>query len=149
MTTVPNAAALRGKIVVVKYGGQKAGLVVDTLLGEFQTVIKPLSRMFRSLRGISGSSILGNGEVALIFDIAERFGCVSMTLEMPFKDNAQLPNAETGWNGERYGAFHSWASWRGYLMAAGFTELSHYYRPAGLPLAQQPWLASVWRKPVD
>jgi hypothetical protein len=44
--------------------------VVDTLLGQHQTVIKPLGRLFRSLRGISGSSILGNGEVALIFDVA-------------------------------------------------------------------------------
>jgi two-component system chemotaxis sensor kinase CheA len=39
------------------------------LLGQHQTVIKPLGRMFRSLRGMSGSSILGNGEVALIFDV--------------------------------------------------------------------------------
>jgi len=44
-------------------------VVVDALLGQHQTVIKPLSRMFRSLRGISGSSILGSGEVALIFDV--------------------------------------------------------------------------------
>jgi two-component system chemotaxis sensor kinase CheA len=39
------------------------------LLGQQQTVIKPLARMFRSLRGVSGSSILGTGEVALIFDV--------------------------------------------------------------------------------
>ncbi len=32
-----------------------------------------------------------------------------------------------------------------YLADAGYTELEHYYRPAGLPRAQQPWLASVWR----
>jgi two-component system chemotaxis sensor kinase CheA len=42
---------------------------VDALLGQHQTVIKPMGRMFRSLRGMSGSSILGNGEVALIFDV--------------------------------------------------------------------------------
>lgn len=53
-----------------------------------------------------------------------------------------------GWSGARYGAFHDWESWRGYLLAAGFAELGHYYRPAGLPRAQQPWLASVWRKPL-
>jgi two-component system chemotaxis sensor kinase CheA len=45
-------------------------VLVDQLLGQHQTVIKPLGRMFRSLRGMSGSSILGNGEVALIFDPA-------------------------------------------------------------------------------
>ncbi|WP_293414709.1 chemotaxis protein CheA [Piscinibacter sp.] len=49
---------------------QRYGVVVDMLLGQHQTVIKPLGRMFRSLRGISGSSILGSGEVALIFDVA-------------------------------------------------------------------------------
>lgn len=54
---------------------------------------------------------------------------------------------QEGWNGERYGAFHDWPAWHGHMTSAGFVELAHYYRPAGLPLAQQPWLASVWRKP--
>jgi two-component system chemotaxis sensor kinase CheA len=62
-------AATRQNIVVVRVGGQKLGLVVDRLLGEFQTVIKPLSRMFAHVKGISGSSILGNGSVALILDV--------------------------------------------------------------------------------
>ena len=53
-----------------------------------------------------------------------------------------------GWSGERYGTFYDWPAWRNYLASAGFTELTHYYRPAGLPLEQQPWLASVWRKPT-
>lgn len=55
-------------------------------------------------------------------------------------------NGQEGWNGDRYGAFHDWPSWRKYVTAAGFTELTHYYRPPGLPREQQPWLASVWRK---
>ena len=55
-------------------------------------------------------------------------------------------NNEEGFNGERYGAYHDIGTWRAYLLAAGFSELMHYYRPAGLPLEQQPWLASVWRK---
>lgn len=59
----------RENIVVVQYAGQKAGIVVDQLLGEFQTVIKPLSSIFRHLRGIGGSTILGTGEVALILDV--------------------------------------------------------------------------------
>lgn len=59
----------RENIVVVQYGGQKAGFVVDELLGEFQTVIKPLGRVFRHLKSISGSTILGTGEVALILDV--------------------------------------------------------------------------------
>jgi SAM-dependent methyltransferase len=52
---------------------------------------------------------------------------------------------QEGWQGERYGAFHDLAAWRRYLNAAGFEELEHYYRPAGLPRQQQPWLASAWR----
>lgn len=63
------AAGKRENIVVVQYGGQKAGFVVDELMGEFQTVIKPLGSVFRHLRGISGSTILGTGEVALILDV--------------------------------------------------------------------------------
>ena len=53
---------------------------------------------------------------------------------------------EEGWSHGRYGVYHDLESWRRYLSAAGFVELTHYYRPAGLPRAQQPWLASVWRK---
>lgn len=59
----------RENIVVVHHGGHQAGLVVDELLGEFQTVIKPLGRLFSGLRGISGSTILGTGDVALIVDV--------------------------------------------------------------------------------
>ncbi|HUX64771.1 chemotaxis protein CheA [Sulfuricella sp.] len=59
----------REYIVVVQYGGQKAGLVVDELMGEFQAVIKPLGKLFGNLKGIGGSTILGTGEVALILDV--------------------------------------------------------------------------------
>jgi SAM-dependent methyltransferase len=54
-------------------------------------------------------------------------------------------NNEEGWNQGRYGAYYNLEIWQSYLIAAGFTELEHYYRPAGLPREQQPWLASVWR----
>ncbi|MFT3733781.1 MAG: chemotaxis protein CheA [Rhodocyclaceae bacterium] len=60
----------RESLVVVEYGSQRAGLVVDRLLGEFQAVIKPLGQIFRGIKGISGSTILGDGSVALILDIA-------------------------------------------------------------------------------
>jgi len=68
-------APSRENIVVVQYGGQRAGLVVDRLLGEFQTVIKPLSRLFSRLKGIGGSTILGTGEVALILDVPGLIQC--------------------------------------------------------------------------
>ena len=66
---VPGDPGRRENVVVVNYGGQQAGFVVDALLGEFQTVIKPLGRLFDRLAGISGSTILGTGEVALILDV--------------------------------------------------------------------------------
>jgi SAM-dependent methyltransferase len=55
-------------------------------------------------------------------------------------------NDEEGWSRGRYGAYHGLAAWRAYVTGAGFVELDHYYRPPGLPRAQQPWLATVWRK---
>jgi two-component system chemotaxis sensor kinase CheA len=61
-------AAGRVSIVVVQAGPHRFGLEADQLLGQYQTVIKPLSRLFQRLRGISGSSILGSGDVALILD---------------------------------------------------------------------------------
>ena len=54
-------------------------------------------------------------------------------------------NDEEGWHQGRYGTYHSLESWRRFLTAAEFVEITHYYRPDGLPREQQPWLASVWR----
>ncbi len=52
---------------------------------------------------------------------------------------------EEGWSRGRYGAFLDWETWKALAAGAGFTELNHYYRPAGLRREQQPWLASSWR----
>jgi SAM-dependent methyltransferase len=62
-----------------------------------------------------------------------------------FSSNPHGPNEE-GWNGGRYGVYYDLDTWRRYLSAAGFVELSHYYRPTRLPREKQPWLASVWRR---
>jgi SAM-dependent methyltransferase len=62
-----------------------------------------------------------------------------------FASNPHGDNEE-GWDRERYGAYHDLETWRRYMSGAGFIELTHYYRPAGLPRDQQPWLASVWRE---
>jgi len=64
-----------------------------------------------------------------------------------FSSNPRGDNAE-GWNGERYGAYHDLERWREFMTEAEFTEITHYYRPPGLPREQQPWLASLWRKPA-
>jgi len=60
---------VRENVVVVKYGDYKMGMLVDELYGEFQTVIKPIGEVFKNVPGISGGTILGSGEIALIFDI--------------------------------------------------------------------------------
>lgn len=74
---IDGAATRRESIVVLKLGTTRAGLVVDTLLGEFQTVIKPLSPMFSEVKCISGSTILGSGEVALILDVGSLMQAVA------------------------------------------------------------------------
>ena len=63
-----------------------------------------------------------------------------------FSSNPRGHNEE-GWNGPRYGSYYDYPTWERYLVAAGFVPLHHYYRPEGLPREQQPWLASLWRKP--
>ncbi len=62
-----------------------------------------------------------------------------------FSSNPRGENDE-GWSFGRYGAYHDLATWRRHMANAHFRELEHYYRPAGLPREQQPWLASVWRR---
>lgn len=64
-----------------------------------------------------------------------------------FSSNPRGENEE-GWSGQRYGCYYNWDTWRQFVTAAGFAEISHYYRPPGLPREQQPWLASLWRKGV-
>ena len=65
----PPPGATRRSLVLVHDGGSRVGLVVDRLLGEHQTVIKPLGQVFQHIRGLAGSTILGSGEVALILDV--------------------------------------------------------------------------------
>jgi len=63
-----------------------------------------------------------------------------------FSSNPRGDNTE-GWNRGRYGAYHDFERWHDFALAAGFEEIRHYYRPDGMPRAQQPWLASLWRRP--
>ncbi|HWX76330.1 MAG TPA: class I SAM-dependent methyltransferase [Candidatus Acidoferrales bacterium] len=62
-----------------------------------------------------------------------------------FSSNPRGENEE-GWSGQRYGVYYNLERWREMVTAAGFFEITHYYRPPGLPREQQPWLASLWRK---
>ncbi len=62
-----------------------------------------------------------------------------------FSSNPRGNNQE-GFNGTRFGSYHSLDAWRSYISDAGFEELTHYYRPEGRPRDQQPWLAVVAKK---
>jgi two-component system chemotaxis sensor kinase CheA len=75
---VPGKPGRRQNIIVVRYAGCKAGLIVDDLLGEHQTVIKPLNGIFSHLKGLSGSTILGSGQVALILDVQALISQISL-----------------------------------------------------------------------
>lgn len=86
-------AARRQNVVVVRYADLKAGLVVDDLLGEFQTVIKPLGKLFGALRGISGSTILGSGAVALILDVPALLTQIAQTENRYTPTQLQQANA--------------------------------------------------------
>ena len=73
--------SLREQIVVVEHHNMRAGLVVDALYGESQIVIKPLGKLFQNLHGVSGSTILGNGRIALILDVLSIVRGVSQASE--------------------------------------------------------------------
>lgn len=64
-------AGERENVVVVEHPHGRAGIVVDKLFGSSQVVMKPMGRFLRQVPGVAGSSILGNGRVALILDIQE------------------------------------------------------------------------------
>lgn len=74
----------RENIIVVSHGGMKVGIVADRLLGESQTVIKPLGGLFEGNPAVSGGTIMGNGEVALIVDIPKLVGEVGQSITRSF-----------------------------------------------------------------
>jgi len=72
--SLPELEDSREKLVVVQFGDKRAGIVVDVLHGEIQTVVKPMGPIFQALKGIGGSSLLGTGAVALILDVQQLIG---------------------------------------------------------------------------
>ncbi|MGH6637552.1 MAG: class I SAM-dependent methyltransferase [Polaromonas sp.] len=139
-------------------------------LGHAATGLEGAARLAAMARAYSGCEVLEQSFLALdlpqrhfdgVFANAALFHVPSQELPRVLRElHATLKpggvlfssnprgDGQEGWNGDRYGAFHDLETWRSYMSAAGFIELAHYYRPPGLPRAQQPWLASVWRKPA-
>ena len=172
-----NIAALLGAIEaappleLLDFGcGPGRDLKTFTDLGHRATGVEGAARLAAMARSHSGCEVLAQNFLALdlpdarfdgVFANAVLFHVPSQALPrvlaqlhatlkpggVLFTSNPRGDGQE-GWKGERYGAYHDWPAWRRYLLAAGFVELSHYYRPAGLPIERQPWLASVWRTPI-
>jgi two-component system chemotaxis sensor kinase CheA len=66
---VPGAAPAIQQIAIASADGVRFGVVVDQVIGQHQTVIKALGRMYQDVEGLSGATILGDGAVALIVDL--------------------------------------------------------------------------------
>jgi len=95
--------------------------------------------------GIFANASLFHVPAAALPEVLRKLHAALKPRGVLFSSNPRGDNEE-GFNGERYGCYHDLDGWRAYLTAAGFVEIRHYYRPAGLPREQQPWLATVWRK---
>jgi SAM-dependent methyltransferase len=150
--------------------GPGRDLKTFTLLGHRATGLEGSARLAELARTNSGCEVLEQNLLelklpsshfdgvfanAVLFHVpTQELPRILLELHATLKSGGALftsnPRGEgqEGWNGDRYGAFHDWQTWRGFVGAAGFVELSHFYRPTGLPRDQQPWLASAWRKPI-
>ncbi len=95
--------------------------------------------------GIYANASLFHVPSAALPDVLGRLHAALKPGGVLFSSNPRGDNRE-GWNGPRYGSYYDYETWKDYLVAAGFVEVQHYYRPPGLPREQQPWLASVWRR---
>ncbi|MGH8597798.1 MAG: class I SAM-dependent methyltransferase [Gammaproteobacteria bacterium] len=98
-----------------------------------------------SFDGIYANAALFHVPSIALPDVLARLRSSLKPAGVLLSSNPRGDNRE-GWSNERYGAYYDLDRWRSYLVAAGFDELLHYYRPRGLPRDQQPWLASVWRR---
>ena len=148
--------------------GPGRDLKTFTGLGHAAVGLEGAARLAEMARAYSGCEVWEQDFLALDLP-AERFDGIFANASLFHVPRAELPRVlrelhaalkprgvlfssnprgrnEEGWNAGRYGAWHDLEAWRGYMTAAGFEELEHYYRPPGLPREQQPWLASVWRR---
>jgi len=152
--------------------GPGRDLIAFTALGHHATGLEGATELAAMARTHSGCDVLEQDFLALALPPARFDGVFANAAlfhvpaqELPrvlrelhatlkpggalFSSNPRGDDDEGFHGGARYSAFHSWPTWRQYMTAAGFAPLHHYYRPTGLPRAQQPWLASVWRKPAS
>jgi SAM-dependent methyltransferase len=95
--------------------------------------------------GIFANAVLFHVPVAELPRVLEQLHAALKPGGVLFVSNPHGDNDE-GWRRGRYGAFLDLATWSALVERAGFELVDHYYRPPGLPRAEQPWLATVWRR---
>jgi SAM-dependent methyltransferase len=134
-----NATGLDGSRAFVEMAKRYSGC--EVLLQDFLDLDLPMNQF----DGIFANAVLfhvPSGNLASVLTVlyaSLRIGGVLFTSN-PRGDNREV------WNGDRYGVYHDLTQWRRYLTTANFVEIDHYYRPPGVPRAEQPWLATVWRR---
>jgi SAM-dependent methyltransferase len=99
-----------------------------------------------SFDGVFANAVLFHVPSQELSRVLRELWCALRPGGVLFASNPRGPDIER-WHGRRYGTYLSWPTWRRFASEAGFDALEHYYRPAGRPRDDQPWLASVWRKP--
>ena len=100
----------------------------------------------RRFHGVFANAALFHVPTQELPRILREIGATLKPRGVLFSSNPHGDDSE-GWNRGRYGAYLRHETWRDYLVGAGLVEIEHYYRPAGLPREQQPWLATVARAP--
>lgn len=130
---------LDGSIEFVRMAREKSGC--EVLHQDFLTLDLPREQFDGVFANASLFHIPSQELARVLRDLWATLRCGGVL----FSSNPRGNNQE-GWNGDRYGAYHDFETWRRYVGGAGFVELHHYYRPEGRPREQQPWLATVWRK---
>jgi SAM-dependent methyltransferase len=97
--------------------------------------------------GVFANAVLFHVPSAALPQVLRRLHATLKPGGVLFSSNPRGHNEE-GWNGERYGSYYDFPTWETFMLEAEFSPLHHYYRPPNRPREQQPWLASVWRKPI-
>ncbi|MBF0564891.1 MAG: chemotaxis protein CheA [Nitrospirae bacterium] len=76
----------RQQVVITEVNGKRVGFLVDNVIGEYQTVVKKLSSIYKDVIGMSGATILGDGTVAVILDVPKLVDLAEKELDEFFND---------------------------------------------------------------
>ncbi|BDT79605.1 class I SAM-dependent methyltransferase [Polynucleobacter yangtzensis] len=136
-----------GHIAVGLEGSQQAAQIAkmksdcEILIQDFFNLSLPKD----TFDGIFANASLFHIPNTLLPKVLDHLWCCLKPGGILFSSNPRGNNQELRY-GDRFGSYHDLEGWRAFMTNARFTEIEHYYRPSGLPIEQQPWLASVWKK---